>query len=100
MDFQSTALPTELPSHAMRDHALRLEGVTMRNYARGANGNRGEDGGWTEESIHETSGQIHGGGEKMEVIGARDFDGAELLQMGRDPLGIQENETPLLEVLD
>src|SRR5438034_3639809 len=48
----------------------------------------------------ETAGQIHRRGEKMEVIGARDFDGAELLQVGRDPLGVEENEAPLLEVLD
>ena len=36
----------------------------------------------------------------MEVFGARDFDGAESLQMRRVPLGIEENEAALLEVLD
>src|SRR6266436_5757454 len=48
----------------------------------------------------ETAWQIHRGCEEMEIIGARDFDGAELLEMRREPLRIKENEAALPQMLD
>src|SRR4051812_4903849 len=36
----------------------------------------------------------------MEIFGTGDFDGAELLEMGCDPLRVEENEAALSQVLD
>ena len=33
----------------------------------------------------------------MEIIGARDFDGAEFLQVRREPLGVEESKAPLAQ---
>jgi hypothetical protein len=53
-----------------------------------------------EDSIDEASRQIHGGGEEVEVLGARDFDGAELLQVRREPLGVEEDKFSRAQMFD
>src|SRR2546423_3277965 len=90
-DFQSSALPTELPSRGARVAESR-ERVTMRNSTRGARGRKAtmEDGEW---SIAESPRKVHGGGEEMEIFRARDFDGAELLKVRREPLSVEEGGT-------
>ena len=36
----------------------------------------------------------------MEIFWPRDFDGAELLQVRREPLGVEEGEAPLAQMFD
>jgi hypothetical protein len=42
--------------------------------------------------------QIHSGAENVKILGARDFDGPEFLQVGRKPLRVQENELSLAQM--
>ena len=48
-------------------------------------------------SFHEAPPKIHGRIQKMEIFWARDFDGAEFLQVWRKPLRVEECEAPLTQ---
>src|ERR1043165_1835898 len=52
--------------------------------------------GWP-PSIGKAAREIYGSGQQMDIIGTRDLQGAELFQMRRDPLGIEENKLPFPE---
>lgn len=50
--------------------------------------------------LRECSRQVHRFVQSMEIFGPRDFDGAELGQVRRNPLGIEEGKAPFAQVLD
>ena len=64
-----------------------------------------EDRGWKIEDGEKAvplklAREIHGGVEEVEVLGARDFDGAKLFEMGGEPLGIEQDKFSGAQVLD
>src|SRR5205085_7845054 len=43
-------------------------------------------------ALQKTARQVYGGGKQVKVLRARDFDGAELLQVRGEPLSIEKNK--------
>ncbi len=98
-DFQSSALPTELPSRAATKSEIRIS--KFENVS---------DAGWSLWRIlprrqagsiaDEGSGQIDRRVQQVQIKMSRNFARAELLQMRREPLRVEQGKAALAQTFD
>src|SRR5262252_9664820 len=91
VDFQSTALPTELPSreNAWRPVRRVIKAENVQPSTHNSEGFREQAARWT---ISEFVRQIDGAFEQAQIMTARNFDPAELAQVRRKPLGVEQRK--------